>query len=209
MSEQYEQPLVSIDVVPVRFTPTKGLEVAIAGRINEPFKDALALPGVLLGNETIQEAAYRAVASKADIDAWTRVRHLLQIGAFDNSDRDPRGPTLSIAHAAIIEPGYDGRAAWAQWDAAEMEGSLPFDHEDIINAALEELRMRLWSDRILTRALLGDTFTTRDAVLLSEQLGAAVDKTNMTRTLRTYPGLIAEGAVASGKGRPATQWRFE
>lgn len=208
MSQKFEQPLVSIDVVPMRFTSERGLEVALAGRLFEPFIHHLALPGVLLGNETIQEAAYRAIASKADIDAWLHVRHLLQIGAFDNSDRDPRGPTISIALLAVIEPGYDGRAAWANWDAAEMEGSLPFDHEEIVNKALDEARVRLWSDQNLTRALLGDTFSTRDAALLSEQLGADVDRTNLTRTLRSYPGLKAIGSASSGKGRPSTQWTF-
>lgn len=206
-NQQFEQPLVSIDVVPVRVIDGQ-LQVGLARRIFEPFLGALALPGVLLGNETIQEAAYRAIASKADIDAWLRVRHLLQIGAFDNSDRDPRGPTISISLLAVVEPDADGRATWAAWDADVMEGALPFDHEEIVNRALDELRVRLWADTALTRALLGDTFSTRDAARLSEQLGAAVDRTNLTRMLKAYPGLNAEGHVQNGKGRPATAWRF-
>jgi ADP-ribose pyrophosphatase YjhB (NUDIX family) len=204
MTEQ-TQPLVSIDVVPVRFTDT--IEVIVGKRIYEPFIGQLALPGVLLLNgESIIEAAHRALLVKTGIEA-SDVLSLIQVGAFDNPDRDPRGPTISISFVAIIRQGELNPLA----NIVTEFDDLPFDHPNIIEAALSAVNVRLWSDKHTTRAVLGDEFTTTRAVAVTEAFSTgAVDKTNFNRMLKSYSPIerIEGVTVTSGKGRPPAYWGF-
>ena len=204
-AQNQTQPLVSIDVVPVRFTDT--IEVAVGRRIFEPFIGQLALPGVLLLNgESIVDAAYRALEVKTGIEKGD-VLELIQVGAFDNPDRDPRGPTISISFVAVIRQGeLDDRA-----NIITDFDDLPFDHPNIIEAALAAINVRLWGNQQVTRAVLGNTFSTTRAIAVTEAFSTgAVDKTNFNRMLKNYaPIERVEGvAVSGGKGRPPAQWAF-
>lgn len=207
-----DQPLIAIDVVPVSFTTGSGLRVATARRPYDPYTGLEALPGVLLdGAERLAEGAQRALRTKTGIDA-AAVRHLAQVGAFDGPARDPRDAAISIAFLAVVAPpSDDGPAVWRT--TAGDEPRLPFDHDAIIRTALDQVRTRLWRDLPLTRALLGEVFTTTDAAQLHTALhGAPPDPGNLNRALRTNPALERTGAVPAHDGRtgrpPATwTWR--
>ena len=206
MTKTYEQPIVSIDVVPVRFIDGE-LKVSLGRRIFEPFIGQLALPGVLLlPTESIDDAAYRALESKVGINR-DEVVTLVRLGAFDNPDRDPRGATISIALAAVITA--DAASDLSVWQSEAEFEDLPFDHATIIEEAFSELNVRLWRNRDVTRALVGSEFTTASAIRLTEILGTGtVDKTNFTRTLKNYQFVEQTGPVKTGRGRPSTGWKF-
>jgi 8-oxo-dGTP diphosphatase len=205
-----DQPLIAIDVVPVSFAGADGLRVATARRAYAPYAGLEALPGVLLdGTEILADGARRALRTKTGIDA-AAVRHLAQIGAFDGPDRDPRSAAISIAFLAVVEPGTDSTATWHA--AADRPLALPFDHDRIVDAALEHVRLRCWSDVPLTRALLGSPFTTADARrLLTALTGASPDPGNLNRMLRTNPVLSrvdAPAAAGPRGGRPPAAWTW-
>ncbi len=242
-----DQPLIAVDVVPVTFgavgssrtAGAGGLRVATAARRYDPFVGREALPGVLLdGAELLADGARRALRTKTAVDA-AAVRHLAQIGAFDGPDRDPRSAAISVAFLAVVAPASPAPAPGASassagassassaaaaagtvWhDVADLPLGLPFDHDRIIAAALDHARTRLWSDVPLTRALLGEHFTTPDAARLTVALtGVAPDPGNLNRALRTNPALTrldapaesdALGAVRRGRGgRPPAAWTW-
>jgi 8-oxo-dGTP diphosphatase len=209
--DQNEQPLISIDVVPVRFnTGAATLEVGTGRRVFEPFVGEQALPGVLLmQGETIQHAAFRALNSKAGILA-EHSGYLTQFGAFDGTNRDPRGATISIALLSVQEFGRtpSTRVTWTP--AAEAAG-LPFDHDNIVKAALARLSQLLWVDVPATKALLGSKFSTSDALALSEALGAwPTHASNFGRWLASNKAVekLEAPAGASGRGRPSAMWRW-
>lgn len=220
---EFEQPLISIDVVPLRFVKRDGktaasLQVATAARIFEPYLGTQALPGVLLGaHETASEAAYRALAAKLGVDKSAVVR-LTQFGVFDNSNRDPRGATLSIAFLAVIKPTAETNGVWhtvtnthvseATGLPSVIEATLPFDHNDIINQAKIWTATNLWSNAELTASLLDDEFATADAYALTTILRgeAQVDATNFNRFLRAYA--TQSGTAVGGRGRRSSSWRF-
>jgi len=206
MTKTYEQPLVSIDVVPVRFADGD-IRVALGRRLFEPFKGQLALPGVLLlPTESIDDAAYRALEVKTGLNRGD-VLTLVRIGAFDNPDRDPRGATISIALVAIISPAAEANGSI--WQSPSEFGELPFDHFNIIEEALSELNVRLWRNNDVTKALIGTEFSTAHAIAITEKLSTgAVDKTNFTRTLKNYAGVEQSEAVKTGRGRPSAGWKF-
>ena len=207
-----QQPLVSIDTVPFLFRDGV-LQVLLAERIFEPFLGRAALPGVLLAtDERLAEAAHRALETKAGVSGKT-IRNLTGAGVFDNPDRDPRGPTLSIVYAVVLDPQAPAAGKGVQKVRAAEARGLPFDHDAIITRTAGSVLDALWVDATLTRALLGERFTTADAARLTRELAAAADRpepvtSNLGRDLARNSALVKTTAAAApaGRGRPAAEW---
>lgn len=159
----WTQPLISIDVVPMRCRNGVA-EVLLGTRANAPFAGRPALPGVLMQRERSVDAAARALESKVGLDPSVAV--FRDVGVFDAVDRDPRGPTMSIVKLAVIPAAASAPAPDAPNTTAlplDEATGLPFDHDAIIVAAISRLHQLLWTDRDVTRAFFGDLFSTRDA----------------------------------------------
>ncbi|MFI9511356.1 NUDIX hydrolase [Nocardia sp. NPDC052566] len=203
-----EQSVVSVDVVALRFWPDDaGVTVGVAPREWAPFAGELALPGVLLGRgERLVAAARRAVHAKLGVPE-AAIGAVGQLVTFDEPNRDPRGPTLSIAMWAVVGP-HEGPAQWVSFDQVP---ALAFDHNRIVDAARGLLTRLLWKDRTFTRALTGDEFpATRAVELTTAILGTRPDPANLNRTLAAIPGLerTAERRRVKATGRPAVVWAF-
>lgn len=210
------QPLISIDVVPLRFNRrSRSVEVVLAERLFEPSIGALALPGVLLlAQELLDDAVHRALRDKAHVQA-EHVRAVGDVGVFDTPGRDPRGPTLSITRYCIVGSAFEPPPSVSLVPIAEAT-ALPFDHESIVRRAASVVCDRLWVDIAMTRALLGGEFSTKDAGDIQSSLAEVADppvsiesRAHLARTLSKNP-LLEQGGVAPpiGDGRPARLWRF-
>lgn len=204
-----QQPLIAIDVAALHFDGTK-LKVALGERKFDPFKGEHALPGVLLlPGETLKEATLRALETKV---GYTKdnTYPIEQVGAYDNSDRDPRGPTISILSYGIIrEP--DNKAGSILSPVEDLP-KLPFDHNELIKAAVQRLAQTALTDKETFSSLLGETFTTAEAWNLIDQLNITMNKTNLARFLRSTP-FIKESettvTVPGQKGRPTKLWSIK
>jgi 8-oxo-dGTP diphosphatase len=121
------------------------LEVLLIQRRKEPFKDRWALPGGFVGeDETLEECAIRELKEETGIEDV----HLHQFRVYSKPGRDPRGRTISMAFYGItahpdteVRSGDD--AYNATWYPVDNLPKLAFDHEQIVNEALEFL----FSDR--------------------------------------------------------------
>ncbi|WP_225727354.1 MULTISPECIES: NUDIX domain-containing protein [unclassified Nocardia] len=204
-----EQSVVSVDVVALRCWPDDtAVTIGIARREWDPFAGRLALPGVLLGRgERLAVAARRAVHAKLGVPE-AAIGAVGQLITFDEPNRDPRGPTLSIAMWAVVGPN-DAPAQWVSFDELP---ELAFDHNRIVEAARGLLARLLWKDVTFTRALTGAEFPATRAVDLSTSLlGVRPDPANLNRTLSAIPGLhrTAERRRTKATGRPAVVWAFD
>lgn len=183
------------------------IELGVAARAQEPFRDQLALPGVLLGHgERLHDAALRALTGKLWVPPEA-VSGIGQLVTFDRPNRDPRGPTLSIAMWAGVTQPSDA----AVWTTLDQLPSLAFDHQRIIEDCRSLLAGALWRDPVLSRALTGQRFPTADALDITTSLaGRAPDRGNLNRTLRAIPGLqrTEERMAARSTGRPAAVWEW-
>jgi len=212
MMDGVDQSLVSIDVIALRFgNPEPGmLRFAVTPRQAEPYTGQLALPGVLLGaGERLQDAARRAVTTKLGIPD-EKILVSGQLPVFDEPNRDPRGPTLSVTMWAVISSDeVPGSAEWVSWD---NPGDLAFDHNRIVADTRPILAdTLLWRDQAFTRALLGPSFPASYALAVAEELsGVRPDPGNLNRTLKALPGLerTDERVRVSATGRPAVVWAW-
>lgn len=205
------QTAVSVDVVALRFWPDDAtVTVGIARRERPPYRGRLALPGVLLGRgERLADATRRAVVAKLGVPG-DAVAAVGQLATFDEPNRDPRGPTLSIAMWAVVgEHAGETAARWVPW--AEVP-ALAFDHNRIVAEAQGILAARLWTDLALTRSLTGPRFPATRAVELTRVLrGEQPDPGNLNRTMAGVPGLrrTDERLRVRPTGRPAVVWEWQ
>lgn len=224
---EYELPNISVDVVPVIVNAETGtLEVVLGKRIFAPHLGEFALPGVLLTpHERLDEAAYRALQKKLGVEK-ADVVELIDLGTFDNPDRDPRGATVSIAKLAVITsfPDADNVTSVAIEKVANDSYALPFDHNSIVLAASDLIAEKMLFNKAITRAILGETFTTKTLRNILVQLqetdngdNVSYDASNLTRQLKgtkwvemveDKETIINLTATTTSRGRPSRVWTW-
>jgi len=219
----WEQPLISVDVVAVKFDKADNgrIKFFVSRRTNAPYAGELALPGVLLSHERVSEAAVRALTTKIGVKE-NDIRIVRDIGISDNPDRDPRGATLSIINLAVIEDSFiplnEDVELVSVYNLDTFK--LPFDHTNLIRKALSQLESLLMNDKEMSKALLGDEFRTTDLHSLYSQLvdvaedsPVVPDLSNLSRRLKNTNGIQSKevtvtSLASSGRGRPSSVWTW-
>ena len=141
MSYTYAYPRPALTVDALIFSNGRS-KVLLIQRGNTPFKDQWALPGGFVGmNETLEEAVERELFEETGLDNLK----LKQFHAFSAPDRDPRHRTISVVFTGYANPGtFKPRAgddaSDAQWFDIVRLPSLAFDHKEIIEMAIRELK---------------------------------------------------------------------
>ncbi len=209
-----ERPILAVDVVIFGIEEAQ-LQVLLHHRNEEPFRGALALPGVAVRvDETLENAARRALAEKAKWSLSVQDHiYLDQLASFDALYRDPRGRTVSVAYMGLTRtrPKNGEEVSWK--GASEMtKGSLPFDHHEIIDTAVTRLRGKLRYTNI-AKGLLPETFRIEELQEVYEAiLGRALNRTNFRNKLLKIQLIeqvrILTEAVGKQGGRPPHLYRF-
>jgi 8-oxo-dGTP diphosphatase len=175
---------LSIDCVVFGFERSR-LQVLLIQRAISPCKGMWALPGgFVMRKERIRPAANRI------LKATTGVRgiYLEEVGIFDRLNRYPPWRVFSVGHFALVSPehyrlvpGIDTSAV--RWFELSQPPDLPFDHREIIEAALDKLRKRV-RQRPIGFELLPDKFTLPRLQSLYEAiLGTPLDKRNFRKKI--------------------------
>ena len=145
---EWPRPMVTVDAVVFGFKD-KRPKVLLINRRKEPFKGIWALPGGFIElDEELEDSAARELAEETKL---INVR-LKQLRAFGKIGRDPRGRQISIAFMGIVEKPDDNvkggdDAQEARWfDIDKLPEELAFDHDEIINCAIEELKIKQYID---------------------------------------------------------------
>lgn len=136
---KYPRPSVTVDLV-VFAAGRGGTRVLLIRRKGKPYAGRWAIPGGFVNmGEPFEAAARRELKEETGLDHAGPVAF---IGVFGRPGRDPRGRTISVAHATVLRPplppieGGDD-AAEADWVALDeaMATRLAFDHNEILAAA--------------------------------------------------------------------------
>jgi 8-oxo-dGTP diphosphatase len=136
----YPRPAVSVDVVIV--TREKQPRVLLVRRKHDPFAGMWALPGGFVDmDEALETAARRELQEETAVTTG----QLVQLGVFDEPERDPRGRVISVAYLARVQPsrmkaraGDD--AAEVGWHPLHKLPPLAFDHAEILKLARRQIK---------------------------------------------------------------------
>lgn len=213
--------LCSVDVVLLTLI-NQQLHVLLLRRDHAPYDTIPALPGGFVHPEQDAEAidaAIRVLRQKAGIDS----PYLEQLGCFSGRARDPRGWSIAIAYVALVDADWV-QSACRSINAPETKGAarlslvavdqvrkLPFDHEQIIHAAVQRLRNKA-SYSTLPFYLCPPHFTLPQLQSVYEAvIGEPINKVSFRRKIDELDVIEPiEGAMqTSGAHRPAQLYRLK
>lgn len=179
---KYEHMAVTTDCVIFTYEDWK-LKVLLIRRGGEPYEGQWAFPGGFLKmDETAREGALRELREETGVEPSA----IGQLGVFSDVDRDPRERVITIAWYALVKPsevvGGDD-ADEAAWFPVDDLPPLAFDHREIFETAMEQLRRDIHFQPV-GFDLLDEEFTIPDLQRLYEAiLGVKFDRRNFQRKL--------------------------
>lgn len=202
---------VAVDAVVFGYFDKQDLQILLIKRKIEPYKGGWALPGgLVLDDENLDDAVKRELQEEAGI----KPDFLEQLYTFGNVGRDPRNRVVSVAYLGLVNPSYhqlfaDSDAEDAQWFDVNSLPTLAFDHDKIIDRALERLRAKLQYQPIGFN-LLNEEFPFSDLErLYTTILGKEIDRRNFRKKILSFelltPTLLQK---KEGSGRPAKLFTF-
>lgn len=151
-----------IHVIASIFTIEKGIaKVLLVRRTNEPYKDLWALVGgALYNNEELLDGINREIKEKTgieDIDIYFS-------SVFGDINRSPLKRMIAITYIGIIDNSRakllksTTKTSDATWVAIDKIPNLAYDHNNILNEAINTLKQKIVETDIL-KSLYPDGFT--------------------------------------------------
>jgi 8-oxo-dGTP diphosphatase len=189
------------------------LQALVITRGNKPFAGQPALPGGFVRTgEDIGAAAVRELGEETGLDGSQL--HLEQFAVYGDPDRDPRGRVVSVAYLAIMPdlpiPTAGSDASSAAWIPVDkVRGSLAFDHDRILDDAVESARRRLELTTLATKFCPAE-FTIGDLRSVYEVVwGEPLDPRNFSRKVINTEGFVepTDNKRVPATGRPAALYR--
>jgi 8-oxo-dGTP diphosphatase len=208
---EFERPALTVDIV-VFALDEEGLQVMLIERDLEPFEGRWALPGGFVRvDETLDEAARRELQEETGL----RDIYLEQLYTFSGLGRDPRERVVTVAYYALVNlGGHDVQASTdarnAAWFNIDELPDLAFDHDQILETALERLRGKVRYQPIGFE-LLPNKFPLRDLQRLYEiVLDRELDKRNFRKKILSMDILVELNEIEKDVAhRAAKLYRFD
>ena len=170
------------------FTVINGkLSVLLVKRNFEPEKGKWSLiGGFVKENESVDAAAKRVLRELTGIDnAFIR-----QTGAFGEVNRDPGARVISVAYFALVNLNnikINKDSENVEWKEIDNLPELGFDHPEMIDQALNEMRKKILSEALAFN-LLPELFTlTQLQQLVESVMGKKLDKRNFRKRITDIP----------------------
>ena len=135
---KYKIPSITTDI----FIFDENLNFILIKRKNDPYKDYWALPGGFVEyGESVETAAVREAKEETSIDV--ELKDLVNV--YSESDRDPRGHTITIAYTAKgnmnnMKADSDAKEIGVFSQEKLKEIKIAFDHEKIIKECLNRAK---------------------------------------------------------------------
>ena len=204
---------LAVDAIVFGYGQDKTVKVLLIKRGHGAFKGKWAIPGGFIHEgEDLEDAVKRELQEETGVKL--ELGNLEQLYTFGKPDRDPRYRVVSVAYFTLVRPeGYqlfaDTDAADAEWFALNDLPELAFDHEQILDKAIERLRAKVTYEPIGFE-LLPEKFPFSDLEhLYTSLLGRTIDRRNFRKKMLSLDILEElDEKVVQGPGRPASLFRF-
>jgi len=208
---KYAKPSVTADIIIFTIKRSE-LKVLLIKRKAWPFKNLWAIPGGFVGiNEPLDEAAERELMEETGL----KDVYLEQLYTFGEPKRDPRTRVITVAYYALISS--DNMRLKATTDASDVRWfsideipKLAFDHNQILDYALQRIRNKIEYTDIAFQ-LLPEKFTLTELQGVYEViLGKKLDKRNFRKKVKEI-GIIMplHETKMEGAHRPAQLFSFK
>lgn len=203
---------VSVDNVIFGFDG-EALKVLLIKRATEPYNKEWALPGDMVKlDEDLEVAALRILETMTGLNNV----FLQQVHTFGAVNRHPDGRVITVAYYSLINiqraklSKGDYKVLELDWKDADQLESMPFDHLEIIQTCLEQLK-RQFRYQPVGFELLPSKFTLTQLQKLYEVvLHKVLDKRNFRKKIMSLKVLSplneSEEKVAH---RPAQLFKFD
>lgn len=209
--EEFFTLAVSVDCVVFGFDG-KELKVLLIQRGVSPYLHHWALPGDLVyPKENLDDAARRVLKDLTGIQDI----FMQQIKSFGAINRHPLGRVITVAYIALIRiDRYAAHASsWAEsmeWHSLSGIKDLAFDHDQILEKAVEKLKSRVRKEP-LGFELLPKKFTLNELQMLYEAvLDTKFDKGNFRKKILSMNLLVDLKELQRNVAhRPAKLFRFD
>jgi 8-oxo-dGTP diphosphatase len=207
---KYERPSVTVDVLMMSLRQ-RDLQILLIKRRAWPFEGMWAIPGGFINmNESLETAAKRELQEETGVQDV----YLEQLYTFGNPGRDPRTRVITVVYFALLnserlQVRAASDAADVGWFSVYKLPPLAFDHDQIIQYALNRLRGKLDYTTIAFN-LLPEQFTLRELQRVYEIiLHKRVDKRNFRKKILST-GILEDTGTKKMEGthRPARLYRF-
>lgn len=156
------------------------LSVLLQRRDKEPYKGKFGLPACMLyPNDVIEDRVEDLIRQTTGNTRFYKK----QIRAFTDTTRHPLGRVISIGFYAMVNSADCSLSEHAEYEWIEYRNlpPLPFDHNDIAEAAHRRLLAKL-STQLTGFELLPEFFTLKQLQEMYESvLGHSLDKRNFRR----------------------------
>jgi 8-oxo-dGTP diphosphatase len=205
---RYPHPAVAVDCVIFGYDGSN-IKVLLIQRKNYPYKTSWAFPGGFINmNETAEEAACRELEEETGLKGVV----VRQLYTYTDIERDPRERVISIAHYALtriteVKAGDDAKNV--RWFPLNEIPNLAFDHDIILNKALNTLKERIYFEPIVFE-LLSEVFKMSELQNVYEKiLGIKFDRRNFYKKMNKLEILTeVEGRAKDTSRRIPIYYRF-
>ncbi len=206
---EYARPAVTVDIT-VFTVRNDELNILLIKRAEPPFQGGWAIPGgFVMEDEDLEEAAARELVEETGVcDVY-----LEQLYSFGAPGRDPRGHTVTVAYSALIpsdnlELTASTDAEDAAWFAIDKLPELAFDHDEILEVALDRLVAKL-EYSTLAFQLMPEAFTLTELQHVYELIERKeIDKRNFRKRILALNAIEPTGEEKrEGPHRPAKLFR--
>lgn len=205
---RYPHPAVAVDCVIFGYDGSN-IKVLLIQRKNYPYKTSWAFPGGFINmNETAEEAACRELEEETGLKGVV----VRQLYTYTDIERDPRERVISIAHYALtriteVKAGDDAKNV--RWFPLNEIPNLAFDHDIILNKALNTLKERIYFEPIVFE-LLPEVFKMSELQNVYEKiLGIKFDRRNFYKKMNKLEILTeVEGRAKDSSRRIPIYYRF-
>lgn len=204
---------LTVDAIVFGYNKEVGVSVLLIKRKYEPFKGEWAIPGGFIkDDESLEDAVERELMEETGV----KINYLEQLYTFGKPNRDPRRRIVSVAYFGLVKSSQFEKlqattdAEEAEWFNIKSLPNLAFDHQKIINIAIERLRSKIIYQPIGFE-LLDKKFPFSDLEhLYSTLLDRPIDRRNFKKKVMHLGILdeLDEKVKSSGAGRPGNLFQF-
>jgi len=204
---------VTVDAIVFGYSKDVGVSILLIKRKYAPFKGSWAIPGGFVKDE---ESLEQAVQRELNEETGITINYLEQLYTFGAPNRDPRKRTISVSFFALVKASQFAKlqastdAEEAQWFNIGHLPALAFDHNAMIDLAIQRLRSKIGYQPIGFQ-LLDKKFPFSDLEhLYATLLDRPIDRRNFKKKFMRLGILdeLDEKAKSNGAGRPGNLYQF-